>query len=260
MRAMRRPGLAGLGLTAATLLLLGFCAQAGALSFQSFYEYTIAFNGKGSYTRTLTGEGGSKLSEEASWTWNTVYPNILIPTKASSPLLASGFPAYGLGQEGKGTWKITNTGSEDENCSNSGTLGLPKDGIGGGGGGGVKVHRRAGGKGVVFNLIALDGYETTSGAGDGVLPCDPMDYWQDIIRGFVSPGTKHTDSDLPEVQPLSTTVTLTPADLKHGSVLEHVSIGAAEMVASDCGSGGGNVCTQNYTWSGTVRFTKHKFK
>ena len=74
MRAMRRPGLAGLGLTGATLLLLGFSAQAGALSFQSFYEYTIAFNGKGSYTRTLTGEGGSKLSEEASWTWNTVYP------------------------------------------------------------------------------------------------------------------------------------------------------------------------------------------
>ncbi len=138
-------------------------------------------------------------------------------------------------------------------------LGLPKTSFGGGGGA-AKVHRAAGRHGLVFNFVALTGYETTSGAGDGVLPCNPMDYWQDIIRGFVSPGTKHTSGGLPEVQPLSATVTLSPGDLKHGTVTKHVSIGPAEMVSSDCGSGGGNTCTQDYTWSGSIRFTKHKFK
>jgi len=257
MRARLRR--ARIGLAAATLLSLLACAQAGAVSFQSFFEYTVAFSGKGSYSRTVTSEGGGTLSEEASWSWNTVYPYVLIPQKASSPLLASGFPALGLGQEGKGTWKITNTGSHGEDCSNSGTLGLPKGPLGGGGGG-LKVHRRAGGRGLVFNLLALTGYETTSGAGNGALPCDPTDWWQEIIRGFVSPGAKHTAAGLPEVQPLSSMVTLTPGDLKHGTVTRHVSIGAAEMVSSDCGSGGGVTCKQAYTWSGSVRFTKHKFK
>ena len=259
MRARLRPRRTAISLAALTALLLILCAQAGAVSFQSFYQYTIAFSGKGTYTRTVTGEGGGTLAEEASWSWNTVYPYVLIPQRASSPLLSSGFPAIGLGQEGKGTWKITNTGSSGEDCSNSGTLGLPKGSVGGGGGG-LKVHRRAGGHGLVFNLIALSGYETTSGAGNGVLPCDPTDWWQEIIRGFVSPGLKHTGAGLPEVQPLSSTITLTPGDLKHGTVTRHVSIGAAEMVSTDCGSGGGVTCKQDYTWSGSVHFTKHKFK
>ena len=53
---------------------------------------------------------------------------------------------------------------------------------------------------------------------------------------------------------------LTPGDLKHGTVTKSVSIGPAEMVSSDCGGGGGGTCQQSYTWSGRVKFTKHKFK
>lgn len=36
--------------------------------------------------------------------------------------------------------------------------------------------------------------------------------------------------------------------------------GGAEQRSSECGSGGGNTCQQDYTWSGVIRFTKHKFK
>jgi hypothetical protein len=100
---------------------------------------------------------------------------------------------------------------------------------------------------VLFNLTALDGYATTSGAGDNALPCDPTDFWQQVILGFVSPGVKHTDPNLPEVQPLSTTVKLAPSDLKHATVTKHVSIGVAEMVPSNCGEGGGTTCQQDYT-------------
>ncbi len=237
-------------------------ASGGGAALQGFFEYTVSFAGKGSYNRSLTNsESQAALREEASWTWNSVYPHVLIPTTSSIQLASFGFPAIGLGQEGSGKWTITNTGSVNEDCSNSGTLGLKRDALGGGGGS-IKVHRVAGGhsRGVVFNLIALEGYETTSGAGNNVLPCDPEDWWAGIIEGFASPGLKHTSSTLPDVRPLSTTVTLTPSDLKHGTVTKNVSIGPAEMVSSDCGSGGGITCQQAYTWSGAVRFTKHKFK
>jgi hypothetical protein len=185
---------------------------------------------------------------------------VLIPTTSSSPLVANGYPAYGLGQDGSGNWSIVNTGNESEDCSHSGTLGIPSEG-GGISGGGVKVHRVAGGsKGVVFNLIALDEFTTASGAGDGVSPCEPENFWHDWVVGFSGVGFKHTDSDLPDVAPLSATVQLTPADLQHGVYSKSVSVGAAEQVPSDCGSGNGSTCTQSYTWSGNVRFTKHKLK
>jgi len=32
------------------------------------------------------------------------------------------------------------------------------------------------------------------------------------------------------------------------------------MDSSDCRSGGGVTCQQDYTWSGSVKFSKHKFK
>jgi hypothetical protein len=253
----------GVALGAMSLATLGYSlapASAGAVSFQPFYEYAVTFTGKGSYHRTLSSEGGGMLKEEASWTWTTRYPEVLIPTKASSPLEASGFPAYGLGQDGDGNWSITNTGSEDEDCSNSGTLGLPKS-ADGAGGGSVTVKRPAGGaKGVIFNIVALESYETTSGAGDGVLACDPESYWHDIIESFAGVGFKHTDPDLPDVRPLTAKITLSPSDLKHATVTKHVSIGPAEEISSDCGSGGGNTCQQEYTWSGSVKFVKHKFK
>ena len=259
----RRRAACGAALLSMSLAAAGsslVTASAGAVSFQPFYEYAISFSGKGSYNRTLSAEGGSTLKEEASWTWTTRYPDVLIPTKASSPLEASGFPAYGLGQEGDGTWSITNTGSEDEDCSNSGTLGLPK-GAGGAGGGSVTVKRPAGGsKGVIFNIVALEGYETTSGGGDGALACDPESYWHDIIESFAGVGYKHTDPDLPDVKPLTAKIQFSPSELKHATVTKHVSVGAAEMVPSDCGSGGGVTCQQDYTWSGSVKFTKHKFK
>jgi len=259
----RRRAACGAALLSMSLAAAGsslVTASAGAVSFQPFYEYAISFSGKGSYNRTLSAEGGSTLKEEASWTWTTRYPDVLIPTKASSPLEASGFPAYGLGQEGDGTWSITNTGSEDEDCSNSGTLGLPKD-AGGAGGGSVTVKRPAGGsKGVIFNIVALEGYETTSGGGDGALACDPESYWHDIIESFAGVGYKHTDPDLPDVKPLTAKIQFSPSELKHATVTKHVSVGAAEMVPSDCGSGGGVTCQQDYTWSGSVKFTKHKFK
>ncbi len=258
----RRRSVCGALLVSMSLAVLGsslLAATAGALSFQPFYEYAVTFSGKGSYHRTLTSEGGGMLKEEASWTWTTRYPEVLIPTKASSPLEASGFPAYGLGQDGDGNWSITNTGSEDEDCSNSGTLGLPKS-ADGAGGGSVTVKRPAGGKGVIFNIIALEGYETTSGAGDGVLACDPENYWHDIIESFAGVGYKHTDPGLPDVHPLTAKIQLSPSDLKHGSVTKQVSMGPAEEVSSDCGSGGGNTCQQEYTWSGSVKFVKHKFK
>jgi hypothetical protein len=234
---------------------------AGGAAFQPFYEYKIVFDGEGSYKRTDTNsESSAELKEEASWKWNTIYPEVLIPTVASSPLVGSSFPAYGLGQDASGEWSITNTGSEDEDCSHSGTLGLPKD-TAGGGGGEVTVKRPAGSsKGVIFNMYALDDYETTSGAGDGVLACEPEDFWHDTIENFAGVGTKHTGAGLPDVHPLTAKIQLSPSDLKHASVTKHVSVEAAEMVSSDCGSGDGITCQQDYTWSGSVQFIKHKFK
>lgn len=252
----------GAALVSMSLALLGASlatASAGAVSFQPFYEFAISFRGKGSYDRTVTSEGGGQLKEEASWSWVTRYPDVLIPTKASSPLESSGFPAYGLGQEGDGNWSITNTGDGEEDCSNSGTLGLPKD-AGGAGGGSVTVKRPAGGKGVIFNIIALEGYETASGSGDNTLACYPENYWHEIIEGFAGVGYKHTNQALPDVHPLTAKIQLSPSDLKHASVTKHVSPGLSEEIPTDCGSGDGSTCQQDYTWSGTVVFTKHKFK
>jgi len=256
----------GVSLALMSLAVLSSAPQAsargGGASFQPFYEYKIVFDGRGSYSRTVTNtESAAVLKEEASWTWNTIYPTVLIPTVASSPLTGSSFPAYGLGQAGDGTWKIANTGSVGEDCSNSGTLGLPKQAGAGGGGGAVTVKRPAGGsKGVIFNLLALEGYETTSGAGNGALACDPESYWHDIIESFAGVGYKHANPGQPDVKPLTAKIQLAPSDLRHASVTKHVSIGPAEMIASDCGSGGGITCQQSYTWSGTVTFTKHKLK
>jgi hypothetical protein len=236
-------------------------ARSSAAAFQPFYEYKIVFSGKGSYNRSVTNsESPAVLKEEASWKWNTIYPEALIPTVASSPLSGSSFPAYGVGQLADGSWTITNTGSEGEDCSHSGTLGLPNNGAGTGGGE-VSVKRPAGAsKGVIFNMYALDAYETTSGAGNGVLACEPEDYWHDIIENFAGVGTKHTESGLPDVHPLTAKIQLSPSELAHASVTKHVSVGAAEMVPADCGSGGGITCQQQYTWSGSVTFIKHKFK
>ncbi len=250
---------------AAALIVVAPPATASAsakpgFSFQPFYEYTIAFVGHGSYTRTSSDEGPGKLTEEASWKWDTVYPHVLIPTTASSPLQSAGFPAVGLGQEGSGEWKITNTGSEDEDCSNSGTLSL-KDSPLGGGGGAVTVHRPAGGfkKGVIFDMVALEGFESAP-KGNNVLPCDPSEWWQQTIEGFIGAGSKHASAGLPDVRPLTAKIQLEPSDLKHASVTKDASIGASEDVSGDCGSGDGSVCSDSYTWSGTVKFTKHKFK
>ena len=260
---LRRCAACGASLALVCLAALG-CATAasasGGVSFQPYYEYTISFVGHGSYARTSTDEGPGKLTEEASWKWDSVYPHVLIPTTASSPLLSAGFPAVGLGQDGSGEWKITNTGSENENCSNSGTLSLKESPLGGGGGG-VTVHRPAGGfkKGVIFDLVALEAFESAP-KGDNVLPCDPSEWWQQTIEGFIGVGTKHASAGLPDVKPLTAKVQLEPSDLKHGSVTKNVSIGPAEEVSGDCGSGDGSVCTDSYTWSGTVKFTKHKFK
>jgi hypothetical protein len=236
-------------------------AEGSEAAFQPFYEYKIVFTGKGSYNRSDTNsESPAVLKEEASWKWNTIYPEVLIPTVASSPLTGSSFPAYGLGQEADGTWMITNSGSEDEDCSHSGTLGLPNEGDGAGGGE-VTVKRPAGrSKGVIFNMYALDAYETTSGAGNGVLACEPEDYWHDIIESFAGVGFKHATPGLPDVHPLTAKIQLAPSELAHASVTKHVSVGAAEMVPSDCGSGNGITCKQEYTWSGSVTFIKHKFK
>jgi len=260
---LRWRALCGASLASMSLALLGAPPQAsarGGASFQPFYEFKIVFSGKGSYNRSVTNtESPAVLKEEASWRWNTIYPDVLIPTVASSPLTGSGFPAFGLGQEADGTWSITNTGSEGEDCSHSGTLGLPKD-ADGTGGGGVTVKRPVGTKGVIFIMSALQTYETTSGAGNGVLACEPEDWWHEIIESFAGVGTKHTAAGVPNVSPLTAKIQLAPSELKHGSVSKHVSEGPAEMVASDCGSGNGIVCQQTYTWSGTVTFTKHKFK
>jgi hypothetical protein len=113
---------------------------------------------------------------------------------------------------------------------------------------------------VLFNLVALGEYTTATGAGNGVLPCDPEDFWHDWVVSFTGVGFKHASSGLPDVSPLSATVKLTPSELKHATVSKSVSISAAEKVPTDCGSGNGSTCTQSYTWSGNVRFTKHKFK
>ncbi len=247
-------GLTGWALPAA------FAARTAAVSVQPFFEYTVSFVGHGSYEVVESNEGGGKLTTKASFEWKTVYPTVLVPTTSSSPLGANEYPALGLGQEGSGQWTITNTGSEDESCSNSGTLGIPN--VGGGGGGHIKVHRAppGTGSGVLFNLVALGEYTTATGAGNGVLPCDPEDFWHDWVVSFTGVGFKHASPGLPDVSPLSATVKLTPSELKHGTVSKSVSISAAEKVPTDCGSGNGSTCTQSYTWSGNVRFTKHKFK
>jgi hypothetical protein len=267
-----RARLLAIGSCAVTLLaggagLLPATASAKAssprnISFQPFFEYTVSFVGSGSYSVKEVAEGANTLTASASFKWKTVYPNVLVPTTSSSPLEASGFPAYGLGQDGSGTWKISNEGSEDEDCSQAGDLGLPSGMGGSGGGGAVKVHRSGigAGKGVVFELVALSEYETTSGALSGPLPCETTSFWHDWVTSFTGVGFKHVHEGLKDVQPLSAKVKLAPSELKHGTVTKHVSIGEAEEVPSDCGSGGGETCTQSYTWSGSIRFTKHKFK
>lgn len=253
-----------------TILATMLCVPAGAtanqgrphnVAFQPYFEYTVAFDGSGSYSVTEGSEGGGKLTVDANFEWKSVYPNVLVPTTSSSPLDPAGFPAYGLGQDGSGSWKITNTGSEDEDCSNSGALGLPSGGVGGGGGGGVKVHRSGigAGKGVVFELIALSEYETTSGAESGPLACETTSFWHNWVEGFTGAGFKHVHEGLKDVQPLSAKVKLSPSEMKHGVVTKHVSISESEQVPSDCGSGDGSTCSQSYTWSGSIRFTKHKF-
>jgi hypothetical protein len=247
-------------LPAAVVAMLVLCGQAGAIAFQPFYEYTIAFTGKGTYTRSVTEEGGpSDLEETASWNWDSVYPHVLVPTKRSSPLEEAGFPAIGLGQDAGGSWKITVTGDESEDCSHSGSLGLKANALGGGGGA-VEVHRPATGNGLIFDLIAVEELATTSGAGDGVSACEPENWWQSIIRGFASVGDNHADPGLPDVQPLTAKLTISPSELKHGTFTKDVSIGPSETVPSDCGSGDGSICKQDYSWSGRVKFTKHKFK
>lgn len=251
--------LIGSFLTAAAAAAI-LAVPAGAISFQPFYEFTISFQGHGSYTRTVASGGDAKLSEEADWEWDSVYPHVLVPTLASSPLVGAAFPAIGLGQSGSGSWKITNTGAESEDCSNSGTLGLPKTGFDGGGGGEVTVKRAAGRKGLAFDMYALDEYETTSGGGDGSEACNPENWWQSIILGFAGVGSKHATEGLPDVRPLTAKLTVSSSELKHGSFTRHVSVGDSEMVPSDCGSGDGSTCAQDYTWSGTVKFTKHKLK
>ncbi len=261
LRWRARAGALLLLMSLATLGSAPAASASRAASFQPFYSFKIVFDGKGSYTRTDGSEGGSQLKEEASWRWNTIYPTVLIPTVASSPLTGSSFPAFGLGQEADGSWTITNTGSVGEDCSHSGTLGLPKQAGGAGGGGEVTVKRPAGGsKGVIFNMYAVDTLETTSGAGNGVLACEPEDYWHDIIESFAGVGFKHTSPGLSDVHPLTAKVQLSPSELRHATVTKHVSVEPAEMVPSDCGSGGGVTCQQSYTWSGSVKFIKQKFK
>jgi hypothetical protein len=256
-------GLAVLTAALATVLCADLgdaAAHSAGPQLQTFFEYTISFVGHGSYEVVEASEGPGRLTTKASFAWKTVYPNVLIPTTGSSPLLASGYPAYGLGQDGSGSWNIVNTGDESEDCSHNGTLGIAGD-TGGGGGGGVKVHRVAGGsKGIVFNLVALNEFTTASGAGDGVSACEPENFWHDWVLSFSGVGSKHTSSGLPDVAPLSASVTLTPADLKHGVYSKSVSVGASEQIPTDCGTGDGSTCTQSYSWSGNVRFTKHKLK
>ncbi len=93
-------------------------------------------------------------------------------------------------------------------------------------------------------MLALEGYETTSGAGNGALACDPESYWHDIIESFAGVGYKHANPGQPDVKPLTAKIQLAPSELRHASVTKHVSIGPAEMIASDCGSGGGITCQQ----------------
>jgi hypothetical protein len=269
--SMPKRSIRAVGASAAVTAALALCAPALStaasaparnLAFQPFFEYTVSFVGSGSYSVKEQSEGASTLTVDASFKWKSVYPNVLVPTTSSSPLEASGFPAYGLGQEGSGDWKIVNTGSEDEDCSNSGALGLPSGNFGGGGGGGVKVHRSGigAGKGVVFELIALSEYGTTSGGASGPLPCETTSFWHDWVESFTGAGFKHVHEGLKDVAPLSAKVKLAPSELKKGVVTKSVSISASEQVPSDCGSGDGSTCTQTYTWSGSIRFTKHKFK
>lgn len=258
MRLRRRLGWSVVSVTVLSVLVL--CAQAAALSFQPYFEYTISFVGKGTYTRSVTEESGpSDLQEEASWKWDSVYPHVLVPSKRSSPLESAGFPAIGLGQDASGSWKITLTGDESEDCSHSGTLGLKSNPLGGGGGA-VTVHRPATGSGLIFDLVAVEELATTSGGGDGVSACEPENWWQSIINGFAGVGDKHASAGLPDVHPLTAKLTVSPSELKHGSFTRNVSVGPSEQVSDDCGSGDGSTCKQDYTWSGTVKFTKHKFK
>ena len=97
IRIFRRRAVRTAWLAVTILALLGgtqALASAGIPAFQGFYEYTIAFNGDGSYSRTQSSEGGSTLKEEASWSWNSVYPHILIPTTASSSMSVNALTVF----------------------------------------------------------------------------------------------------------------------------------------------------------------------
>ncbi len=254
--------------TASLLLSAGIWTPAASAArtrartaVQPFFDYTLSFTGSGTYS--VTGhDGGATLTVNASFAWKSVYPNVLVPTAAGNQLGSVGFTAYGPGQEGSGKWKITNTGSDGQDCNNEGALGLMGQ-LGGEGGGGEAKVRRPGpgaGGGVVLELQALTEFATTSGSGNGALACDPSSFWREWVTSFTGVGHDHSAAGLHDVQPLTTTLKLAPRDLRHGTVTKHVAIGAAEQVPSSCGDGSGTSCSQSYTWSGSVRFTKHRFK
>ena len=85
-----------------------------------------------------------------------------------------------------------------------------------------------------------------------MLPCDPSEWWQQTIDGLIGAGSKHADAGMPDVNPLTAKIQLR-AERPAGTrvVTKSVSIGPAEEVSGDCGSGNGSVCTDSYTWSGS---------
>ena len=174
------------------------------------------------------------LKEEASWTSTTRYPDVLIPTKASSPL-EGGRASRRRPRAGR-RWHVVD---HEHRQRRRGLLQqrharAPQAGRAGAGGGSVTVKRPAGGsKGVIFNIVALEGYETTSGAGDGALACDPKATGTTSSKASPASGYKHADPGLPDVNPLTAKIQLSPSELKHATVTKHVSVGAAEMISSD---------------------------
>ncbi len=221
-------------------------AKSSSGGLQTFYLFKAVFTGSGTYTRTLTTDGDDSSKIDASFGWTTTYKNVFIPRVHAKPSV--GYPGYGAQSKASGAWQITQTGGDA--CTGNGGFGR----VHGVADGGLTLKRVSGG--LRMFASAFSTLAPVGGVGDGVSACAPKDFWHDVVLSGGGVG-----NDLPDgIEPVTGIGKITPSDLRKASFTKNVLLPVDEAPNSDCGSGGGNVCTQSYSWTGKVTFTKTKIK
>ena len=225
-------------------------AASAAPGLQPFFSYSAVFTGSGTFTiASSQADGSGSSTTRASFKWSTAYKNIFIPQVKNTQLI--GYPAVGAKSTASGQWSINVTNSDPGgNCTGNGDLGRPAGGFGNGG---IKLQR-TGKKNIAFQANALSGYTSLSGTGDGSVACQPKDFWHDDV---LTAGVGQNEND--GLEPLTGLASITPKDLKGASFTKQVVLPDGEAPPGDCGTTPGIVtCTQSYSWTGSVKFTKKK--